>query len=348
MKILMFAPNFYPHIGGVEKHIMKVSGELIKKGHEVIVITIKESNTLLDLEEIEKIKIYRIPNKTILKIWAWLSQNKYLIKESDIIHCHDYIPFLWYFPFRLLFRSKPAFITFHGFEGRIPIQYRVKILRKISELFTNGNISIGHYIQKWYRTKPTFISYGGVDSPQNFNGTEKLNENEAIFIGRLEKDTGIMQYLQALQILRDNYRISIKLNICGDGSLHSDVEDFIKSNHLKADMHGFVTDITPFLMKSKFAFVSGYLAILEALIYKKNVFAIYDNEIKKDYLTMMTESEKIITVAASSDELAYSIYRNIENPSESANKIKMGYDYALRNTWKNVSNIYLTLWKEAY
>ena len=41
MTILMLSKYFYPHIGGVETHVEKVSRELIKLGHKVTVVTMK-------------------------------------------------------------------------------------------------------------------------------------------------------------------------------------------------------------------------------------------------------------------------------------------------------------------
>ena len=39
MTILFFCQTFYPHIGGVEKHVLEVSKLLVKKGHLVTVLT---------------------------------------------------------------------------------------------------------------------------------------------------------------------------------------------------------------------------------------------------------------------------------------------------------------------
>jgi hypothetical protein len=44
--------------------------------------------------------------------------NRDLIKEADIIHCHDV--FFWYLPFRFLFPQKKVYIPFHGYEGNNP------------------------------------------------------------------------------------------------------------------------------------------------------------------------------------------------------------------------------------
>ena len=60
MKIIFLARLFYPHIGGVEKHVMEISKILLKKGNEVIVITEQLEDT--NLKEIKDgIIIYRVP-----------------------------------------------------------------------------------------------------------------------------------------------------------------------------------------------------------------------------------------------------------------------------------------------
>ena len=39
MQILQVTPYFYPHFGGVESHVLGLSENLIKLGHEVEVVT---------------------------------------------------------------------------------------------------------------------------------------------------------------------------------------------------------------------------------------------------------------------------------------------------------------------
>ena len=166
MKILMFAPLFHPHIGGVEKHVKRLSEELIKKGYEVTVVTINYNQSLPDFQVLSRIKVYRFPKMRLPKIWFWICKYRKLIKSADIIHCHDFSTFIyWYLPFRFLYPLKPVFITFHGYEGITPIPKKTLFKRKVTEFLTRGNICIGDYIPKWYGTKASFISYGGVDIP---------------------------------------------------------------------------------------------------------------------------------------------------------------------------------------
>ncbi|MDW5562374.1 MAG: glycosyltransferase family 4 protein [Methanomassiliicoccus sp.] len=346
MKILMFTPNYYPNIGGVERHVKSVAENLIKHGDKVTIITKKTDSAALDFEIIEGANVIRVAYKTLPEMWLWILQNIKLIKESDVIHCHDYASFIyWYLPFRFLFRSKRVYITFHGFEGKVPIQTMAILLRSVAEKLTRGNICIGHFIPKWYGTKPTFISYGGVAN--SFSSREVgVEANDAIYIGRLEKDTGILTYIAALIVLKENYGIDIKLTICGDGSLRDQIEYLVKTNSLKVNLLGFVENPTPYLINSKFAFVSGYLAILEAMSKKKVVISVYDNAIKKDYLTMIPDSNKTMIISSSAEEVASHLQKLIDIDADYARMIEEGYDFAKNHSWDSVMEMYLKLWND--
>ncbi|TFH43144.1 MAG: hypothetical protein E4G94_05265 [ANME-2 cluster archaeon] len=181
MKILMLAPLFHPHIGGVEKHVKRLSEEFIRGGHDVLVITRKHDKTLEDSEVLNGIDIKRFPKIRLPQIWYWMYKRRDLIKDADVVHCHDFNSFIyWYLPFRFLYFLKPIFVTIHGYEGIIPIPRKIIFKRKITEFLTKGNICIGDYIPKWYGTKANFISYGGVDLPLAASNT---NSESSVFIG---------------------------------------------------------------------------------------------------------------------------------------------------------------------
>lgn len=342
MRILMFAPLFHPHIGGVEKHVKRLSEELIKRGHEVTVITIKYDQNLPDFEKLNKIKIYRFPRMSLPKVWIWIYTHRNLIKSAEVIHCHDFASFIyWYLPFRFLCPLKIVFVTFHGYEGIIPIPRKILFKRKITEFLTKGNICIGDYISKWYDIKADFISYGGVDT---LTAIKNTNSEGAVFIGRLEKDTGIMTYISAVKILKNKYNIYFEVDICGDGSLREKIEKTIKENELNVKLQGLVENPLDYLTKSKFAFVSGYLAILEAMINKKLVFSAYGNELKRDYLSLMPNSKNLMVIVSSPEELAEKIAYYYKNPEKAEEKIKNAYLFAKEQTWDKVVNTYLKLW----
>lgn len=135
-------------MGGVERHIREVGLSLRKKGHSITIISE------------ESIKYPKIKFIGLLYIWLWLWRNRKLIKETDIVHCHDV--FIWYLPFRFLYYQKPVYTTFHGWEGVWPIPWKNIFLKRLAARFSRGTIAVGGYIEKYYGIKADKIIYGAI------------------------------------------------------------------------------------------------------------------------------------------------------------------------------------------
>lgn len=352
MKILFLTRLFFPHIGGVERHVFQLSQQLIKKGHQVTIIT----ESLQDIptkpyETIKNMHIYRIPywpdSKTKkFKIWQWMWQHRKLIQQADIIHAHDV--FFWYLPFRILLPQKPIYTTFHGYES-YPITENAKTMHKIAEQLSWGNICIGDFIPKHYHTKPTIISYGAVklSSPPvkgRTLGARLLDrgkelegvKNTAVFIGRLDDQTGILTYAQATKLIRKKIP-SFKLTVIGDGPYQKDIQQ------KGIESKGFQSDPEKFLKTSHFAFISRYLAILEAMAQQKLIFAVYDNPIKEDYLKLAPFAKYII-ITNSPEELAQKVLYYLKHRKQEQMLVAKAYEWVKKQTWENLTNQYLKLW----
>src|SRR3990167_4009877 len=348
MKILFFSRLFYPHIGGVEKHILEISKLLVGKGHSVTVLTEKFEKDLLDADEIDGIKILRIDagNDNFFKkfrIWKSLFKYRELIKKSDIVHTHDV--FFWYLPFRFLYPSKKIFTTFHGYEGNKIPGFKAKFMHKIAEKLSKGNICVGDFLKKWYGTKPDYVTYGAVSGIQNSKvKSQKYNSKfKILFIGRLEEETGIMDYLSALKIL-EKKRYKFNLIVLGDGSLRKKAEDFCLENQIDVHFMGFIKDINQYIGNSDFVFVSRYLGILEALVLKKFIFAHYNNKIKEDYLKMSPFS-KFISISKNSEELVKQINVFLKDKEKKNQMVGGGFNWVISQTWKEVLKVYSKLWR---
>jgi len=345
MKILFIAPNYLPHIGGVEKHVYKLIQELLKDNHKVTILTQKFDNSYNDYERDNNLEIIRIDkkeNKILNRLHKAIYMLKFLksIIEFDIIHIHDYSTFeLFIFPiYPILKLFKKIYITFHGYEGDIPPKKSVVLRRKLVEKLTYKNICIGDFIPKWYGTKADIISYGGVDK---INNVQNLKEDYILFIGRLADDTGIFDYVKAWSIIHKRYD-KIKFVICGDGFLRVELEKFITKNKIENIIfEGFVPDIEKYIKDATVIFTSGYLGILEAFSYKKNTIAIYDNELKKDYLTMIPNYDNMMWV---SDNKLENIVSSLEDALKNTNKKEIAYQYAYENSWIKVKEEYYRLW----
>ena len=352
MKILFIAPRFSPELGGVEKHVDRVAEKLSEYGNEVTIITSTNRNDLKSFEKSNGVNIYRnylagSSNQSrvflylrLAKMMFFLLKNLTLVKSHDVIHLHDPVTFLWIVPF-IPFLRKRMFITFHGFEG-YPVPKSSKIIRKIAEKYTSGNICVGEFITKWYGTKANSIIVGGVELEKNLK--DNPSEEAAVFVGRLEKDTGIMDFLDSLSILKDTFGIDLPLHICGDGSLKSKVIQTAQDHKITIFLHGFVENVRTYFIKCRYAFVTGYLSILEAMYCKRLVFSIYDNPLKRDYLYSIPETEKLMLVASSSLDLATKLSNVIKSKESAKPILEDAYAFASNQSWENVAHTYLNLY----
>lgn len=265
MKTLIITESYLPHLGGVEKHIAAILPYLKKAGLEVKIINKKEL-----LKNQKEIKYF-----TLLKIWYLIFKKRSLIKEAEIVFIHDV--FIYYLPFKLLFPKKKVICTFHGFEKSYPIPPKNIFYKKLAQKLSAQTISIGQYINKYYflKEKNNHISYGGVELPKKEIKLKDKDRNSFLFVGRLEKDTGLSIFIDFLDILIAK-KINFSVKFCGAGPLEKQCQKYGQT--LGA------VEVHQYLKKSESCFAGGYLSILEAMAYKNFPLAAYNNPLKKDYL----------------------------------------------------------------
>lgn len=210
------------------------------------------------------------------EIWRNIWKYKELFDWADVVHIHDV--FFWVFFLRIFYLKKKFFITFHGWEEIYPVPIKNIIIRKISELLAKGNICVGEFIKKYYFTKPDFVIYG---ASQRHKGSMAQRRTGAIFVGR-------------------------------EGKALDFFKKYAKDHKIKLDIFTNDPNVSKYFYKYKFAYVSGYLTILEAMSQGTEVISYYDNKLKYDYLDMTP----------------------FKDP-----------DYKIP-TWSDVTNVYEKLWKK--
>ncbi len=332
MRVLFLTRRFYPAIGGVEKHVLRVSQELIKKGHKVTILAEKHKKSLKTKEKHKGIEVVRLPyfpeNKfKKLRIWKWLWSNRDLLKNADIVHAHDVA--YWWFPFKFIYPHKSFFTTFHGYETVFPPAPAAIRQRRLAAKISRGTINVGEYIKKWYGTSSDNVVYGGVDPVPTSSLKVKKNSTKLkiLFIGRLEEDIGVDIYLEALENLKKQ-GVQYELTVCGDGSYRAKFAKLGK-------VHGFVENLSSYIGKSDVVLASSYLSILEALSYNKPVAAVYTNPLKKDYLTLSPFANNIMICRSADDvETAILNYKKSRRP------------VYVPPSWNDVTEVYIKLWKK--
>jgi glycosyltransferase involved in cell wall biosynthesis len=321
MNVLFLTRRAAPDIGGVERHISAVSANLKSQIPNIKIATITER----DINP-PKVKYFGL-----FYIWFWLYKNRKLIEDADIVHCHDV--YIWYWPFRVLYIKKPSYITFHGWEGKYPVPFRFKLVKKVSEYLASGNICVGEFIEKYYGVKPDYVTYGGVSNFSNLQFS-KNNKVKILYIGRLEKDTGFVEIMSALFKIKFKYP-DAQIQFLGDGPLRSDAESV-------GDVLGFQTDVNKYLKETRFVIASGYLTILEAMAAGKIVFAFSSNQLRLDYLKPF---ENFVISPMFADTFVRKIQFFLKNPDQEKKLVKKAYNWAISQTWSKVAEIYLKLWQ---
>ncbi len=101
MRILALAWEFPPRIiGGISRHVAELYPEIVKRGHEVHLITVAIENEPLETI-VDGIHVYRIPVEANHDFFEWVVQmNANMLKFArgflaqnsiDLIHAHDWL-----------------------------------------------------------------------------------------------------------------------------------------------------------------------------------------------------------------------------------------------------------------
>ncbi|MBI2443470.1 MAG: glycosyltransferase family 4 protein [Candidatus Levybacteria bacterium] len=346
MTVVFFCRFFYPHIGGVERHVYELSKRLQKKGWKVIVITEQHDSSLKLKETYDQISIYRIPVAETSKgkkyrIWKWLFVHRSLIKSAKVIHCHDV--FYWFLPFRFMYPLKHVYTTFHGYEGDSLPTRKAIVIHKIAEILSREVICVGEYLKKWYGTKTKFITYGAVSLPERKEELYPKRIREIVFIGRLDPEAGIMRYLELLNMLKQD-GVLPHLSVLGEGRLAEVARTFVRKHRLNVTFYGAVRDISPFLSRADCAFTSRYLSTLESFAYQKYVFCLYNNDIHRDCF-LLSPFHSWISLTGDISQMVKEITLLIQHPHIKDDEIAHAYSWVRQQTWDKVTKLYLSLWK---
>ncbi len=347
MNILFYIYRYHPKIGGVEKYIHELARALITKDHRITVVTGSHDNTLPQTETHESVTIHRFPAlRSPVRCRLHHLRLRHLFKSADIIHISDIMMLEqyrrmigWTLP------HKKIFLTRHGLSIQHPVPNRDKTRAARATKYATATIDDGHFISKWLESPATTVIPQGLSpAADQLQYIKPPDSPGATFIGRLEWDTGIDDYISAIGILKKRHNITVPLNVVGDGSLRQSLESRAKTENLPVRFQGQRTNAQDQLLNQPYALVSGRLAIHEALARRRPVIAHHVNPIKHDYLANEPFSP-YIRIAATPDDIANELVNMINNPDETQTRVKKGYEYTRQLTWDRTANEYLNIWK---
>lgn len=338
MKILHITPFYEPHLGGVETHVSAVSQELLKRGHEVSVLTQRHDVSLPYSEVIDEVKITRIDTEIKhyskinykITVWKQVAKHSQLLLKADVIHVHDV--YWWLIPLLPLFWTK-IFLTFHGWEGVYPVPWSHKLARWLWSKLALKTVHVGKYIQEFYWDEPDAITYGGVDVKKE-SLKKKAKGLEVVFVGRLEAENDIEKYLELAKELRKNQKI--KIFWVGDGEYKAECQKY-------GQVTGMVKDVSKYLIKADLVWAASYLSILEAQAKGKVVCAFYSHLLKRRYFETFPGS-KLMLIGSSVKEMSDQISKLTKDSKILEKYSTNAKKWATEQSWAKVADIYEILW----
>jgi glycosyltransferase involved in cell wall biosynthesis len=349
MKIVFLTTRFWPAIGGVEKYILELGRSLVGMSHDVTVVTGAHEPGLATRERVDGMTIHRFPAyRSRLRCWYHLARLRDVFGSADVIHISDVLMVEYFYALvGWMIRRKPVFMTRHGLSYRCPVPdtERRRAIRAVK--LVDGVVDDGFFIAKWLQVPgDVVISQGLQPTAAEVVQTAESRSCRAVFVGRLEEDTCLAHYIDAIGILNRERNIPIELDVYGSGGQEADLRERVRRDRLPVTFHGWTADAQERLSDGRYAFVSGRLAMQEAMARKRLVVATFSNALRRDYVTQEPFSP-YLEVGASGAEIAAIIERYEADDEARRELVSRAYGHACTLNWDATAGEYIRLWATA-
>ena len=259
MKIGLVCPYSIAKGGGVKEHVLAVRNELVKRGHDVHIITPRPKDCEPDPAEkiifVGTATDFNSPLQTTVQLSAADDDaiNDMLEREQfDVLHFHE--PWVPVLSRQILSRSNAVNVaTFHAklpdtvmmqAMSKVITPYTKSVLKYIHE-FTAVSEAAADYVST-LTTQPIALIPNGIDLSLYKTSRRKDKAAEAektiLYIGRLEQRKGVLYLLRAYVELLAS-QPNTRLLIAGDGPDREKLQEFCIENELHdVTFMGFITE----------------------------------------------------------------------------------------------------------
>ncbi len=363
MKIAQLSPYFYPHLGGVESHVLELSKHLIDLGHEVFVVTTKLEDTKTE-ETVEGVPVKRVEPITIfLSTPIVPGVRDVLSKEDyDVLHSHSPPPLMSFFGVRNAKKKDVPFILTYHCDLEIPHPVGPLIVNLYQRTFGTYTVSKADKIittttsygatskAVWHREAD--IIPNAVDEkrfhPSN-DGSQirkKLGlEDEKLitYVGRIVYHKGLEYFVRAAKYLKEE---NVKFLLVGTGDFRSELEDIIKNEKLEdkvmfagrvpnEELPNYYAATDIFVLPSVSRLEAFGIVALEAMA---SCVPVIVSDIPGVRDVIVEGKHGLLTEPMNSEDLAGKIRTLIENPDMAERMGKNGRDRVEEKfTWSKVA-----------
>lgn len=269
MNICIFAANYLPNIGGIERYCYYVSNELIKKGHTVTLVTNDVFNLGKEETQENSLKILRFPCINLLNARYPIHKRNETFKEIDkflkeenfdlfIINARFYTHSVYAARIAKK-RNIKCFVIEHGcshlsvnnklldFLGGIYEHLHTEFLKIYCKNYYAVSGTAGVW-SKHFGIKSKGVLYNSVDVDEvneilntttlSYKNQYNLKETDKVitFTGRLIKEKGIYELINAVNKLN---RDDVYLFIAGDGIEYENLKKLQNKNIILLGRLGF-------------------------------------------------------------------------------------------------------------
>lgn len=242
MRIIQILPEL--NIGGVERHVIDLSNELAKRGHDVMVIS---NGGQMQIQLSDKVLHRDLPVHKKNPITAWHCSKKissWIRQEGwELVHAHSRVP-AWISWCASSNTNIPWIYTAHACYslnyGLIPLKH-ARFVISVSE-------TVQDHIKDFLPVNFTVISVALPEPTVRWDSTYR-SKNRFIFVGRLTKIKGLDTVIEALGKLKnDNWT----LDVLGDGPEKEELEkrSYVLGLSDKITFHGYSEEADSLMSRS--------------------------------------------------------------------------------------------------
>lgn len=349
LTITWLVKRFWPEVGGVEKYVLELGRELAEMGHSVRVVAGDPTGSRARHERHAGLSIHRYPSRRSPWRAAWgLRALAPLFRQADVVHISDVEMFERYEV--VLSRgvgARPIFLTRHGMGLRDPVSQEDRERHRRARKGVAGLLDDGTFIQRRYGQTPDCVPDPGLrPTADEMVQRPPPAQPSAAFIGRLEPDSGIDLYLDALACLRDCHGTDLPLTVYGDGSLKPRLIERAMRERLPVSWQPSAPDAQDRLFEGTLAFVSGRMAIFEAMARRRPVVAAYVDPLKRDYVCGEWFSRHILTGSSGAD-LANRVLPLMRDACLCEQAAREAFEPVRRLSWRTTARQYVAVWRQA-
>ncbi len=240
MKILFITRQFYPCIGGTESATFEMASRLVKRGHQIGILTLnqdlsKSGSALPREEKVKGIQIYRVP--FIGPKWKPIPvcnpfYLKMIFKKYDVIHIKDIRFALEHSVLARWIFKKPVVISSYGFIfhqkknlffKNFFFKHYLKPLFRFSDFMLASTDSDYVRVQKFYPKDRLLRMDLGVDSEKFSVDSYKPEKGRFLYFGRLDHHKGVDLLFETLSKLTQSFSLDLVY-----GSAHPDYFEQLK------------------------------------------------------------------------------------------------------------------------